>query len=104
MNRHLAVAAATIVASFVGIGAASAQGPVNYYVAVPAAQPAKTRLVTNSTAWRWENNAFVASKAPQRDPILCAAVAKRAGTLASFTVAGQAFDAEALAKCNASAR
>jgi len=79
---------------------ASAQLPVNYYVAVPAAAPASTRLITNGTAWRWENAAFVASKAPQRDVILCAAVAKRAGPLASFTVAGEAYDAEALAACN----
>ncbi len=79
---------------------ASAQIPINYYVAVPAAAPASTRLITNGRPWRWENAAFVASKAPQRDVILCAAVAKRAGPLASFTVAGKAYDADALAACN----
>lgn len=104
MIRRLVSAATVVAAAVIPSLGASAQTPINYYVAIPAAQPTKTHLVTNSTAWRWENNAFVASKAPQRDPVLCAAVAKRAGTLASFTVAGQAFDADALAKCNASAR
>ncbi len=102
ITRAFLTAAPALATGFAALVAtsASAQTPINYYVAVPAAAPATTRLITNGTPWRWENAAFVASKAPQRDVILCAAVAKRAGPLASFTVAGKAYDADALAACN----
>ena len=102
ITRAVLTAAPALATGFAALIATpvSAQLPANYYVAVPAAAPASTRLITNGTPWRWENAAFVASKAPQRDVILCAAVAKRAGPLTSFTVAGKAYDGEALASCN----
>ncbi|MES3100119.1 CC_3452 family protein [Sphingomonas faeni] len=102
ITRAILAAAPAIATGFAALLAtpASAQLPINYYIAVPAAAPASTRLITNGTAWRWENAAFVSSKAPQRDVILCAAVAKRVGPLASFSVAGKAYDADALAACN----
>jgi len=102
ITRAILAAAPALATGFAALLAtpASAQLPINYYIAVPTAAPASTRLITNGTAWRWENAAFVSSKAPQRDVILCAAVAKRVGPLASFTVAGKAYDADALASCN----
>ncbi|RKE43650.1 hypothetical protein C8J42_103120 [Sphingomonas sp. PP-CE-1A-559] len=102
ITRALLTAVPALTTGFAALVAtpASAQTPINYYVAVPTAAPTSTRLITNGTPWRWENAAFVSSKAPQRDVILCAAVAKRVGPLASFTVAGKAYDAEALAACN----
>lgn len=102
ITRAILAAAPALATGFAALLAtpASAQLPINYYIAVPAEAPTSTRLITNGTPWRWENAAFVSSKAPQRDVILCAAVAKRVGPLASFTVAGKAYDAEALAACN----
>lgn len=98
----LAFAAATLVGTTTIAGTAHAQS--GYYVATPAAAPAKTTLVTNSTPWQRQGNAYVAARAPERDTVLCDLVARNTGALASFTVAGRAYDADALAKCNAHAR
>lgn len=97
--------ASAIIASAALLGAAgvSAQTPQGYYVATPAAQPAKTRLITRSTPWSFQNGAFVANRAPERDTVLCQLVARAAGGLSAFSVGGKAYDAEALGKCNAKA-
>jgi hypothetical protein len=85
--------------------AGQAQAPATgYYTATPAAQPTKTSFITHSTVWKWNDNAFVAGKAPEREAIVCELIAQRVGKLNAFTAAGQAFDADALAKCNARAK
>lgn len=105
--RHLlALGAALIAGTTVYATAAQAQGssPSGYYVAVPAQAPTKTTLVTRETPWTLKGNAYVAARAPERDATLCDAVARNVGALASFTVAGKAYDADQLAKCNARAK
>ena len=54
--------------------------------------------------WKWQDTAFVANKAPERETIVCELIVQRVGALSAFTVAGQALDADALAKCNARAK
>ena len=103
-RQLIALAAAVLVGSTMIAGAADAQTPGGYYVAVPAAQPARATLITRATPWSLKGNAYVAARAPERDGVLCELVAKRTGQLSAFTVAGKAFDADQLAKCNAHAR
>lgn len=100
----LALAAATLVGSTLIAGTAHAQATGGYYVAVPAAQPVKPLLMTRATPWSLKGNAYVAARAPERDAVLCQLVARNAGQLTSFTVAGKAYDADALTKCNAKAK
>ena len=104
--RQLVTLAAALVVGGTMIGGttAHAQTAGGYYVAVPAGQPAKQTLVTRETLWKLRGNAYVAARAPERDTFLCSAVVRDAGALSSFTVGGQAFDADQLAKCNAKAR
>ena len=106
MTRPLPIAAAlTGFAMLLSPVAGQAQAPANgYYTAIPAAQPTKTSLVTHSTVWNWRDSAFVANKAPERENVVCELIAQRVGKLNSFTAGGQAFDADALAKCNARAK
>ena len=103
MKRFVSLAAALLTAgALVTVAtAADAQTPQGYYVAVPAAQPAKTSLVTRSAAWRLRGGAYVADQAPERPEILCRLVADRAGALTGFSARGTAFDADQLAACNA---
>ena len=98
MARLLAIAIAVTLSST----AASAQAA--YYVAVPVAPATKPAIVTRSTPWRLQDGAYVAERAPERDVVLCELVARGAGRLSSFTVAGKAYDEAALAKCNARAK
>ena len=99
----IALAAATLLGSTVVATTAHAQTS-GYYVAVPAAQPAKTTLITSTTPWSLRGNAYVAARAPERDAVLCEMVARNTGQLTAFTVAGKAYDADQLAKCNAHAK
>jgi len=85
--------------------AGQAQAPADgYYTAIPVAKPTKTSLITHSTVWKWNDSAFVANKAPERGNIVCELIVQRVGALTAFTAGGQAFDADALAKCNARAK
>ena len=86
----------------------SAAGAVHaepaYYVAVPSAPATKPVVLTRETPWHLQNGAYVANRAPERDLVLCQLVARSAGALTSFSVAGKAFDADTLAACNAKAK
>ena len=108
MRQVLALAAAVLVGSTMIAGTADAQSaaasPGAYYVAVPAAQPGKTTLITRSTPWALRGNAYVAARAPERDTVLCQLVAKNTGALASFAAGGKTYDADQLAKCNSVAK
>ena len=101
MIRTLAAAAVLASATLLAPMAAHAADDNAYYAATPVAAPTKTVLITRGTLWKWNNTAFTAARGPQRDVIVCEMVAQRAGKLSAFTAAGQAFDADALAKCNA---
>lgn len=96
--------ASAIVASAALLAASGASAQADgYYVATPAAQPAKARLITRSTVWSLKDGAFVAAKAPERDAVLCQLVARDVGALTAFSVAGKPYDAAKLGKCNAGA-
>jgi hypothetical protein len=104
MTRFLPVLAvlAASAATLVG-GPVQAQSGA-FYVAKPAEPPAKPTMVTRSTLWRLQNGAYVAAQASERHTIVCQLVAKNVGRLESFSVAGTAYTAEALDKCNAKAK
>lgn len=84
--------------------AAALAEPTGYYVATPAAAPTRTSFITGELVWKWRNTAFVAGQGPHRDAVTCEMAARSAGKLTAFTAAGAAFDADALAKCNARAK
>ena len=99
MNRFALAALALLT---LPVGATAQVG--GYYVAVPAATPTKPGLMTHATYWSLKNGAYVAARASERDTVLCELVARSVGTLSSFTAGGNAYDADALAKCNAKAK
>jgi hypothetical protein len=108
MRQFLALTAAVLVGSAMIAGTADAQGsgqtPGGYYVATPTVQPAKSTLITRSTAWSLKGNSYVAARAPERDVTLCQMVVRKTGELSAFTVAGKSYDADQLGKCNGKAR
>lgn len=83
--------------------AASAQA-LGHYVAVPAEGVRPVKVTTRGTAWFVRDGRLIAARAPETPARMCEMVAKKVGPLAAFTAAGRAFDAEALARCNAAAR
>ncbi|WP_174279250.1 CC_3452 family protein [Sphingomonas bacterium] len=103
MRQVLAAATIVLATALVGPAPARAQ-TAGYYTATPAQPPARATLVTRETPWTKVGASYVAARAPERDTALCDAIARQTGALTSFTVAGKAYDADALAKCNAHAR
>ena len=104
MNRMIAVAAAAAATLALAPVSGFAQTSRGYYSATPVTAPAKTSLVTRTTVWKCGEGTCVASKSTSRDAIMCELVAREVGTLSSFSAGGTAFDADALAKCNARAK
>lgn len=85
-------------------GATQVAAAPTVYVAVPAAPSAKASFITRSTVWHQQNDGFVSGAAPERPAVLCELVVREIGSLTSFSVAGKAYDAEQLGKCNAKAK
>ncbi|MCW3846331.1 hypothetical protein OF829_03700 [Sphingomonas sp. LB-2] len=104
MNRMIAVAAAAAATLALVPATGFAQTTRGYYSATPVTAPAKTSVVTRSTVWHCGEGTCTASKSTSRDAIMCELVVREVGTLQSFSANGTAFDADALAKCNARAR
>ena len=91
-------------ATFAVALAAPASAQTGYYVAVPVAAPTAASLVTHLTTWRLSGASYVADRSAYRHQQLCRQLAGQVGPLGSFTVRGQAYDADALAQCNAHAK
>ena len=56
------------------------------------------------TRWKCSDGVCSAGKSSDRPNIMCELVVQRVGELSSFTANGAAFEADALAKCNARAK
>jgi hypothetical protein len=88
---------ATADAAFAGTGAAYRLTPV-------AAVSGSNTVVASETLWKRVGETYVAGQSNSRPAIVCAQAAKKLGKIESFEANGEAFDAEALAKCNEKAR
>ena len=105
MIRFTALAAAALTtAALLSPIAADAQTSGSFYTATPVAKPTSESIITNATLWTLQDATYTANRSPERPKILCELVVKRVGALSSFSAGGQAFDADALAKCNARAK
>jgi len=99
MQRLLPIVAAAAATLFIA-PAAFAGG----YSATPATGGAAS-FVARDVLFKCGADGCVAAKASNSRPaIVCAAVVKEVGAVSSFAADGAAFDAEALAKCNARAK
>lgn len=102
MTRIIAAAAALLASATLISTTAGAQS-AGYYSATPVAAPTKVSIITSGTLWKCTDGVCTAKKSTQRDQIMCQMVVQRVGALSAFTAGGTAFEAEALAKCNARA-
>ena len=91
MIRFASILAAALVASPAMAGS---------YSATPVAKGQPSQVVTRDVAWSFKSGAFVGRTDQSRPLVLCQALAKKVGTLASFAVDGRPLAATELAKCN----
>jgi len=74
------------------------------YRAEPTAAPATDKFIARDTVWTCGNGACEAAPSNSRPQVVCAAVARKLGTLRAFSVAGAPLSAEELERCNGRAR
>lgn len=74
------------------------------YRAEPTAAPATGKFIARDTVWTCGEGACEAAPSNSRPQVVCAAVARKLGTLRTFSVAGEPLSAEELQRCNARAR
>jgi hypothetical protein len=101
---NFSVLALTIVmmALALAIPAQAASKGFSAQLAVPASA---AKMVVHDTLWKCDGtDCRSGSASGSRAEIVCAALAKKAGRLASFNANGSAFDAAKLEKCNAKAK
>ena len=95
MRLILTAAAALFVAAPAAAGSFTAQ-PV-----VPTKQ---AKIVARDIVWTCTDQGCRGATAESRPAVLCQALAKKAGRLASFTANGRAFAAAELDRCNSVAK
>ena len=78
--------------------AAKDAGP--YYRAELAQPAAKSQVIAGGVLWACEGTACVAAKGTARPAVMCKRLAQETSAVVSFSYAGEALDAEQLARCN----
>lgn len=73
------------------------------YSAQPVAAPTSGKVIGKDIAWVCGNGSCAGSTDSGRPLLICQDLARHAGRLQSFVVAGRAVDAAELDKCNAKA-
>ena len=73
------------------------------YTAQPVAPTKQSKIVARDIVWNCTDQGCRGATAESRPAVLCQALAKKAGRLASFTVDGRALPAADLERCNAAA-
>lgn len=79
--------------------AATAAGGT-YYRAELAGTAPEARFVARDVVWTCKGASCIANQGTSRPLIMCSALVKKAGPVASFTAGGKALDAAELAGCN----
>ena len=74
-----------------------------HYRVQPADPAVDGRFVVKELIWTCGASACSAAKSNSRPAVVCAALARKIGALASFTVSGKPLEAGELEKCNARA-
>ena len=74
------------------------------FAAQPNTAPAATKFVVKDTLWSCVQAGCAAQSSNSRPAVVCAALAKEVGPLASFSVKGEVLSADELGKCNARAK
>ena len=90
----------------IALTAAFAAAPASaaVYSATPVTAPADAQIVARDVAWACAGQSCTGSTSNGRPLVVCQALAKKAGRIASFSVDGRAFAAAELERCNASAK
>jgi hypothetical protein len=86
------------------LGTAATAETGGFYAMTLANPVAEARPIVRGQLFSCDGASCVAGQGPSRPAVVCASVAREFGPLTAFSAGGTAFDADALAKCNARAK
>ncbi len=100
--QHFAsMAGAVVIVASLFLGASAiAQPRSGFYSATLTSAAAQPRTVAGGVVWSCDGTNCTAPRGTSRPGVICGRMVRELGPVASFTANGEAFDAEALARCN----
>ncbi|AJA11256.1 Putative secreted protein [Sphingopyxis fribergensis] len=100
LPHSFALAGAALIGglSFASSAATAASGA--YYRAELAGPATEARFVARDVVWACKGSSCTARQGTSRPLVMCSALVKKAGPVASFATGGKALEAEELARCN----
>lgn len=101
LSNSRSLAGAALVGSLAVWSVAATAAGGAYYRAELASPASDARFVARDVVWACKGASCIAGQGTSRPLIMCSALAKAAGQVASFTAGGKALDADELARCNA---
>lgn len=101
LARSFAPASAALIGALAFASSAATAAGGAYYRAELASPAPEARFVARDVVWACAGADCIAGQGTSRPLIMCAALAKKAGPVTSFTAGGKALEAEDLARCNA---
>ena len=103
--QHVAsMAGAIVIVASLFVGASvSAQPRTGFYNATLNTAAVEPRTVAGGVIWTCEGTSCSAPRGTSRPSVICGRLVRELGPVASFTANGEAFDTEALARCNGTA-
>lgn len=98
-------AAALLIATSLLSGAAADAQPRSggFYTATLAAPTEATRAIAGGVVWNCAGTDCTAPRGTSRPGVMCARLVREVGAVSAFVANGEALDAAALERCNASA-
>ncbi len=93
------LASAVLMGSAAFVSTATAAGGA-YYRAELANPATEARFVARDVVWACKGASCTAGQGTSRPLVMCSALVKKAGPVASFAAGGKALEAEELARCN----
>jgi hypothetical protein len=94
----------TLLPLFIAFAGFAAPAAASHYVAVPVVKAGAAKVPLQGVVWQCNDAGCAAPQTNSRPETVCGAFASKMGAVRSFIVAGRAFDAAALEKCNKRAR
>jgi hypothetical protein len=100
LPHRFALAGAALIGGLAFASTAATAAGGAYYRVELASPAAEARFVARDVVWACKGASCTAGQGTSRPLVMCSALVKKAGPVASFAAGGKALEAEELARCN----
>ena len=100
LPQSISLAASALIGGLAFASTAATAAGGAYYRAELAGPATEARFVARDVVWACKGASCTAGQGTSRPIVMCSALVKKAGPVASFAAGGKALEAEELARCN----